>query len=281
MTMRIRSTLRAASALTVTLALAACGDAAPTENPVSASVAAATTLDVATIAGDAATEDVETFKVNRGALGFAQFADFERFGRWDPCPYDGTAARFICAPKARGPFNATRSYAYADAAGAAQSAYGATTTASANFRWTLAGTITKRRWSGTVARERDVTLSGLLGSNSTVTVNGTGSSERQRTRFAKDGVDGANAIAREYELEGSAVVKDVVTAAVRLPDAWPASGTITRNHSVTRTDAVNGTRITTRTSVVTFNGTQFVPLTVNGTEFTLDLATGTVTPKAS
>ena len=279
--MWIRSTLCAATALIVTLALAACGDAAPTENPVSASVAAATTLDVATIAGDAATEDVETFKVNRGALGFAQLADFERFGRWDPCPYDASAARFVCASKARGPFSNTRSYAYADAAGAAQSAYGATTTASANFRWTLAGTITRRRWSGTMARERDVTISGLLGSNSTITVNGTGSTERQRTRFAKDGVDGANAIAREYELEGSAVLKDVVTAAIRLPDAWPASGTITRNHSVTRIDAVNGTRITTRTSVVTFNGTQFVPLIVNGTEFTLDLATGTVTPEAS
>jgi hypothetical protein len=81
-------------------------------------------------------------------------------------------------------------------------------------------------------------------------------------------------------MEGSTVVANVVTAAVRLPDTWPMSGTITRNHSVVRSDVVNGTKTSTRTSVVTFNGTQFVPLTVNGTAFTLDLATGTVTPKA-
>jgi len=277
--MRIRSTLRAATALTVTLALAACGDTAPTESAVSASVAAATTRDVATVAGDAATEDVETFKVNRGAFGFAQFADFERFGRWEGCPYE--AGRFVCIPKSRGPFSNTRSYAYADQAGAAQTAYSATTTASANFKWSLAGTITKRRWTGTMARNRDVTISGLLGANTTITINGTGSAERQRTKFAKEDVEGANAVERDYDMEGSTLVKDVVTAAVRLPDAWPLSGTITRNHSVTRTDAVNGTKTTTRTSVVTFNGTQFVPLTVNGTAFTLDLATGTVTPRTA
>ena len=82
-------------------------------------------------------------------------------------------------------------------------------------------------------------------------------------------------------MEGSTVIANVVTAAVRLPDAWPLSGTIRRNHSVTRTDAVNGTKTSTRTSVVTFNGTQFVTLTVNGKEFTLDLATGDVAPKAT
>ncbi len=277
--MRIRPTLRAATALTVALALAACGDAAPTESAVSASVAAATTLDVATVAGDAATEDVETFKVNRGAFGLAQFADFERFGRWEGCPF--AAGRFVCVSKSRGPFNNTRSYAYADAAGAAQTAYSATTTASANFKWTLTGTITKRRWSGTMTRDRDVTISGLLGANTTITINGTGTAERQRTKFAKDDADGANAVERDYELEGSTVVQDVVTAALRLPDTWPLSGTITRNHAVTRTDAVNGTKTTTRTSVVTFNGTQFVPLTVNGAAFTLDLATGTVVPKTA
>jgi hypothetical protein len=275
--MRNRSILRAATALTITLTFAACGDTATTEPTVSASVSASTTNDVATVAGDAATEDVETFKVNRGAFGIAQLIDFERFGRWDPCPFDAATGRFVCTSRSRGPFQTTRSYAYADEAGAAQNAYSATTTAAANFRWTLAGTITKRRWGGTVSRNRDMTISGLLGANTTITINGTSSSERQRTRFAREEAEGANAVERTYEMEGSTVIANVVTAAVRLPDTWPLSGTITRNHSVTRTDAVNGTRTTTRTSVVTFNGTQFVPLVVNGTAFTLDLATGDVT----
>lgn len=280
--MRKLSTLRAATALTLTLGLAACGDdaGAPTDSNVSASVAAATTLDVATVAGDAAAEDVETFKVNRGAFGLVQLADFERFGRWDPCPFDATTKRFICVTRVRGPFNYSRSYAYADAIGAAQDAYSATTTAAANFKWAISGTITKKRWAGTMSRQRDLTISGLLGANTTVTINGTGTAERQRTKFAKEEVAGANEVEREYDMQGSTVITNVVTAAVRLPDTWPASGTITRNHSVTRTDAKHGTRTSTRTSVVTFNGTQFVPLVVNTSEFTLDLATGTVTPKA-
>lgn len=275
--MRNRSILRAATALTITLTFAACGDTATTEPTVSASVSAATTNDVATVAGDAATEDVETFKVNRGAFGVAQLVDFERFSRWDPCPFDAATGRFVCTARPRGPFETTRSYAYANEAGAAQNAYSATTTAAANFRWTLAGTITKRRWGGTVSRNRDMTISGLLGANTSITINGTSSSERQRTRFAREEAEGANAVERTYEMDGSTVIANVVTAAVRLPDAWPLSGTITRNHTVTRTDAVNGTRTTTRTSVVTFNGTQRVPLVVNGTAFTLDLATGEVT----
>ena len=121
--------LRAATALTVAALFTACGDSnGPTDSGVSASVAAATTLDVATVAGDAAQEDVETFKVNRGAFGLATI-DFERFGRWDSCPYDTAAARFICVDRTRGPFTSSRSYAYLDAAGAGQTAYSSTTTA--------------------------------------------------------------------------------------------------------------------------------------------------------
>ena len=279
--MRNRSIVRAATALTTLFALAACGDNSPTDSSstVSASVAAATTLDVATVAADAAKEDVETFKANRGAFGIAQLGDFERFAAWDACPYDMTAKRFLCVAKNRGPFATTRSYAYADQAGVAQAAYSATTTATANFKWAMEGTITKSKWNGSVSRSRDLTVSGLSGANTTITINGTSSTERQRTKFAKDGAAGANAVDREYQLEGSTVIKDVVTPAVRLPDAWPASGTITRLHNVTRTDAVNGTKTSTRTSVVTFNGTQTVPLVVNGTAFTLDLATGEAVKK--
>ncbi len=270
------SLLRAATALTLAAVFTACGDSTtgPTDAGVSASVSAATTLDVATVSGDAAQEDVETFKINRGAFGLATI-DFERFARWESCPYDATALRFVCVSKNRGPFSATRSYAYIDQAGVAQSAYSATTTAAANFKWSLSGTITKERWSGTMSRERDITISGLLGANTTVTVNGTGANERQRTKFLRD-ADGPNGLTRDYDLESSLAIVNVVTPAIRVPDAWPASGTIARNYKVTRTDATNGTIVVTRNSVVTFNGTQFAKLVVNGKEFRLDLATGKV-----
>lgn len=273
-------TLRlAASALTATL-LAACGDSAtaPTDASVSASVATATTLDVASVSGDAAKEDVDMITVNRGAFGLATLDTYERFGKWNPCPYDAAVQRFVCTDKVRGPFTLTRSYAYLDAANAPQSAYGATTTAAANFKWTLAGDITRKRWSGSMSRTRDITLSGLLGANNTVTINGSGSGERQRTTFLRDSA-GPNGLTRSYDMQASTTITNVITPAIRLPDAWPVSGTIARNYTVTRTDATNGTTTTTRNSIVTFNGTQFVDLVVNGKAFTLDLATGEVTAK--
>ena len=279
--MKTNTLLRAATALTIAALFTACGDSASSTGPtVSAAVATGTTLDVAAVSADAAKEDVETFKVNRGAFGIAQATDFERFERWSSCPYDATAKRFICADKIRGPFTYTRSYAYADAAGAAQSAYSASLTDAANFKWSLNGTITRDKWSGSMSRDRDITLSGLVGANNTVTVNGTGSTEKMRTTFLRDSA-GPNGLTRTYNLESALVIKNVVTPAIRLPDTWPTSGTITRDYKVTRTDATAGTTVTTRNSVVTFNGTQFVDLVVNGTAFTLDLATGKVTPKVT
>ena len=276
-----RSTVcRAVSAVAAAVIFAACGDSTtgPQDGDVSASVAAAATVDVATVAGDAASEDVQLFKLNAGAFGFAQLSDYERFERWNGCPYDATAKRFICEPKTRGGFVHTRSYAFLDQAGVAQTSYSAATTAQANFRSSLSGTISRNRWSGTMSRERDVTLSGLFGDNASVTINGRSATEKQRTRFEREAAT-AGSVDRTYDLDATLAITNVVVGAARLPDTWPASGTITRNYSLTRVDVANGTRATTRTSVVTFNGTQFVPLVVNGTEFTLDLATGTVVRK--
>ena len=122
--MKKNTLLRTATALTVAALFTACGDnaSAPTDAGVSASVSAATTLDVATVSGDAAKEDVEMIKVNRGAFGITQAIDFERFSRWESCPFDTTAKRFVCADKVRGPFTYTRSYAYLDQASVAQTA---------------------------------------------------------------------------------------------------------------------------------------------------------------
>ena len=269
-----RRTLAAAALCT----LAACGDNAGTTGPAdNTATARAVTLDVATVAGDAATEDVQTFRVNTGAFGIAQATDFERFSRWAPCPLDAATNRFVCAERARGAFTYNRSYAFFDAAGAAQTAYSGTTTASANFRWTLAGNITKARWSGSMSRNRDITLAGLLGPNAAITVNGTGAAERQRTAFLRD----SSGLSRSYDMQSSLTIANVVTPAIQLPDAWPASGTVTRNFTVTKIGAVGGETTFTRNSVVTFNGTRYVPLTVNGTAFTLDLATGEVTAAAA
>jgi hypothetical protein len=277
--MRAPSRSRVIASLILTTGITACGDSSGSTDPVGTTAvsAQAVTLDVATVSGDAAKEDVETFRVNRGAFGIAQATDFERFGRWDPCPFDSATGRFVCADRTRGPFTNTRSYAYADVNGVAQRAYSASSTASANFKWSLTGAITKDRWTGSMSRTRDVTLSGLLGANSSVTVNGTGAGQRERTIFAAD----STGTTRTYEMQSSLAIANVVTPAIALPDAFPLSGTVTRTFTVTRTGTANGAGTFTRTSVVTFNGTQFVPLVVNGKAFTLNLVTGEVTPVAT
>lgn len=259
------------------LALTACGDDATAPEAESPAVAAQVSADVAAQAADAAAEDVQVMRVNTGAFGIATL-DYERFTRWAPCPLDAGTNRFTCASAGRGPWTANRSWQFRDASGAPQPAYDATTTASANFRWTLAGTFERRRWEGTTSRERDLTFGGLAGANTTVTVNGTGSDARSRTRFANpNAAPGSNAAAdRSYEMAATLRIENVVIPVPRA-DAWPTSGSITRTFTGTRT-AANRTATVRRTATVTFNGTALVPLVVNGNRFTLDLATGEITP---
>jgi hypothetical protein len=269
---------RAAAVLLAASALAACSDSTATTDPtasdgVSASVV---TADVANVAGDAAMEDVQSFRVNLGGLGLSFLTNFDRWERWDPCPYVAASQRFECPTRTRPNFTSTRSYAYADASGAAQSAFNATTTASVNYRYSLEGSITRRRFSSTFSRARDMTFSGLLGTS--LTINGSGSRETQRSAFS---ADSTSTVRRSYEMTAALRVANVVVPAFRVPDSWPASGTVSRDFTIVRTLADGTTQTVTRNSVVTFNGTQLVPLTVNGAAFTLDLATGEITRVAT
>ena len=74
-------------------------------------------------------------------------------------------------------------------------------------------------------------------------------------------------------MTSATTVSDVVLPFPYAPGAWPLSGTIVRQVSFSRDGRGRG-RSGSRTVTVTFNGTQFVPMTVNERSFTLDLATG-------
>ncbi len=300
-TLLLNTVIHAATVVTLAAVISACGDSAnsstdPTTGPTisAADVAAGTTLDIAAIAADAAAEDVAVFKVNLGAFGIVKDTDSDRFERWSACPYDAAESVFFCAAQVRGSFTTTRSYAYftdnADEDGSAslQPAYDARTTAAAYFVWSLKGSITRDRWSGYVTRDRFLYVSDLLGSNGTITIFGNGGSsssvaEKLRANFLGDSA-GPNSLTRTYILESTSEIR-ATTPGIRLPDAWPTSGAITRDFALSRIDAA-GTTFATRRAIVTFNGTQFVDLIVrqyadNGTAFVLDLATGKVTRKAA
>jgi hypothetical protein len=227
-------------------------------------------LDVAVVAGDAAYEDVSMMRTQLGAFGVPTIG-IGRTGEWQGCPFDG--ARFTCAPVARGPFTMTRSYAFKDAAGVAQSAYDAALTASANFVSGMTGAAARDRWSATVSRQREMTVTGLLGNETQHTINGVGTSSETRSQHSGDGAS------RSYGMTSTVTYTNIVVPFPRARGTWPLSGSITRVVVAVR-EGRQGSTTHTRTATVTFDGDETALLVVGDRRFTLDLGTGRVTPIA-
>lgn len=228
----------------------------------------ALTADVAVVAGDAAYEDVGVIYAQVGSFGVPS-GDIGRTRHMSgPCPYDVSAGRFICAEVTLDGRTVSRSYRFEDATGAPQSAFDSQTTERANFRSSIAGAVERDGWSATISHQRDMTQSGLSGSETEHTIDGTGSSTQSRSRHT----DGE---ARTYTMSSVATFTSVVVPFPRARGMWPKSGSITRVVTATREgEGAAGTR--TRTATTTFNGTRFATLVVGERTFTLDLATGRI-----
>lgn len=255
---------RAITAVTLLAFTAACRESA-TEPQTPAD---ALTRDVAVVSGDAAYEDVGVIHAQIGMFGVPT-GDVGRATGWTgPCPYDAGTGRFTCPVQTREGRTFSRSYAFQNATGNPQSAYDAATTASANFRSSMTGSVEREGWSATMSHERDMTQSGLAGAETSHTINGTGSSTETRSRHTDGGV-------RAYRMSSVATFTNVVVPFPRAHGAWPLSGTITRSVTAAREGQV-GSATHHRTATVTFNGTRFASLAVGDRTFTLDLATGHV-----
>ncbi|HEU4564498.1 MAG TPA: hypothetical protein VFS05_07615 [Gemmatimonadaceae bacterium] len=250
-------------------AAAACGDSAT--SPTERDLTNQESLDVAAVAGDAIAEDVSMMNTQEGALG-QPVVDAQWTGPWQSCTFQPSSGRFACPDVTRGGITISRSYQLLDGAGQPQPAYDAATTASATFTSSMTGSVARQRFQATISRQRTITVSGLLGDESTHVINGTGATAATRSRHTEGG------ISRAYSMSSSLLISDVVVPVPRAAGEWPLSGTITRQVTFTREEARGTGRTGTRTVTVTFNGTQLVPMTVNDIHFTLDLATGTITP---
>lgn len=226
-------------ALLSTFALAACNDA----NGPSA-LDQAIDEDVALVAADAVLEDLQQMSVS---LGFQ-------------------AASGVSFDVAAPPRNFSRTVTFFDAAGNQQDAYNPLTTASMRMLIEMSGAVERDGWTATIARSRDVTVSGLVGEEMERTWNGTSSTAVTRSQHTD-----ANGT-RTYDMSGVGTIADVVRGVPRDVNPWPLSGTITRSITVVITNGPDGDVTRERTVLVTFNGTQFATLTVNGEEFELDLA---------
>jgi hypothetical protein len=169
------------------------------------------------------------------------------------CPLDPATGWFTCTSTGRNGLTRTFMYRFLDQGGATQAAFDSLTTASVELASTVSGTIRRARRTRTVDDRLELTISGLAGSETSRTWNGTGSSSRSDSSAA--GVRTS---------QSNTTVADVVVPVPFTQDAWPLSGSIT-THLVTS----GGVDLT---AVLTFNGTRYASLTVNGTTTTVDLA---------
>ncbi len=221
-------------ALTLSLiALAACSDTAGLESSFEDSL----TLDVAMIAADATIEEF-------GDLG-------PLFGGGGGLPPGGES---------------TRTATFFDAAGNEQETHDPLTTASIHLVIESTREFSRDSWTGTGTRSRDLWITGLEGEETSRTVNGTGSGTVTRSQHTD--ADGT----RTYDMSSTSVTDNVVHPVPRTDDAWPLSGTITRNVTINVVDGPDGDATKTRTAVITFNGTYLATLIVDDETFEIDMS---------
>ena len=213
--------------------------------------------DVALIVADAASQDVEIIGGPVGTFGLGLGA--------------GTDAAeepnhpFRCGTHERDHLTIVRSCTFKDAAGATQSGYDPLTTASAAVHAEIDGEIERENWSASVHRVRELTVTGLAGTETQRTWNGTGTGTATRSRHRE------NAEIRQYDISATSVITNVVVGVPRSENEWPLSGTIAKQVTITITGGPHDGETRTRTVLITFNGTQFVPIKVNDNTFTFDL----------
>jgi hypothetical protein len=212
-------------------------------------LAAGIDYDMAIVAADATLEDV-----NMWSRPFGFGAPAPAPGR--PGGHDGWS----------GEFSGTREVTFYDVDGNEQSAYDPLTTDVIHMLHEIQGEVTRDGWTVTIERERDKTVSGLVGTETHRTWNGTGSEHVIRDGFTLDGS------ARSYDALGTFTYEDVVVPIPGSTPRYPVSGTITRHMTVTVTGP-NGSRTRDVEIVITFDGTSIATAVVNGDTREIDLTT--------
>jgi hypothetical protein len=248
-------------ALTCAVILGACSDATgpDADTPL-------LNADLAVVMADAAGEDVD---IMREPVNFQSMSPSfgPGFGDMNPanCVYNPLTQRLACVPVTRRELVITRSYKFWDTNNEVQQAYDALLTAKANINTTIVGEHEGENWSASIDRFRDMTVTGLVGTETQRTWNGNGEDHLSRSRHNEAGE-------RTYTIVCTVQVVNVV---VPVPngsgDRFPISGTITRQCTVTFDGGPHDGQTVQRTAVITFNGTQTATLTIGGRTFDIDL----------
>jgi hypothetical protein len=218
-------------------------------------------MDVAQYVADVTGDDVQLM------TGEGDHVMKAGFGPAAGCE-QGPGKHFHCGRRGfgLGDISYTRDVTFYDIGGLPQDGYNDQDTESINFVVSFSGTRSNDRMSMTVSRDRDFTVSGLYLTETTRIWNGTGESKRNRTRHSDENGD------RTYDMSCTTTVTGVIIPVPRSSD-WPQDGTIERTVTIEYVDELGDTQTKTRDVLITFNGDRFVPITINGETFTLDLAT--------
>lgn len=253
--------------------LAACGSDSTSPDAISPLEQSA---DVALSTGDAIAFDVGVLAGDIGALGagssssslIAQGGQPRAIG--ENCTYDASAGRYTCAVTLDNGLSISRSFTLFSG-GAPQQGYDALTTDSVQFESSLSGTVVRPNFTRTVSHAREATLSGLGGTETQRTFNGTGTGSVDAQYTGDRGT-------RTYTATSSDTIASVVFPVPQSPETFPLSGSIIHNVAGTQTAEGGRTvsRSVSRRVVVTFNGTATVPMTVGTLSCTLNLQTHAV-----
>ncbi len=175
------------------------------------------------------------------------------------CPQqDGV---YVCTHDRLG-ITTTHVVTFYDEAGAVQDSYDDLTTASIHILSETDGSRGHGPVSATVSRTRDVVVSGLVGEETSRVWNGTAEGEAVHTRLSSDEE------ARVNSVSSASTITDLEIPHPRTGQSWPLGGSIATTITV-----VGGPREGEHHATVTFDGTQFATVEMNGEVFTVDLTT--------
>lgn len=171
---------------------------------------------------------------------------------------------FNCSNMVREGFTFTREVTFYDAGGNLQpEGFDPASTNEIHLTSAASGSVERSFWTATIDRNRNMIITGLLGDAHTL--NGTGSGHVYRSGNPAEGMQ------KTFDMSTSATWTDVVHLQPREENPYPASGTVLRDISVTVTE--NGEVIQSRTvsTLITFNGTRYVTMTVGDETYEIDL----------
>jgi hypothetical protein len=217
-------------------------------------------LDAAVVAADATLEDIG---IMHGAFGFGG-----QHGSGQPGGHMGNGPGQPGGQHGIGDaLSGTRDVVFYDAAGNAQDAYDEIETARITTVVEVAGDVERNNWSASIARTRNMEVTGLAGENTTRIINGTGTEDVSRSVVLDDGE------ARSRDITGSFTYTNLVVPTPDQEVHYPLSGTITRQMTVAVVNGPTGDVDMTVAVTITFDGSATAAGTINGETFEIDLTT--------